>query len=550
MKAQIRNCSKLLVFLLVILVVNCQKDDDTLDTNQVKLEKSLYKQRTVSLSEIPEIKNYIIKKTNAKIFSRTNGLNEAIFDEENILEIIDTLSNINYSFQFRYPDTHLGEFYNLVISKTPTGEIMTPYVLKYECDESYLEQYIANNFNFTYFKGTVALHKYTDFFQEGYFSKTEGDTCPPDFDEFGDPISCTEESIGGSGGGSTGDAGSGDGLGDTGSDGSTGDSGGGGSSTGGSTSSIAWLCYHRGQLHPDPTYCNDPGAGGIWIVDMSAPPPTTKMAKNNTGTDSTGTDGGDCPGCSTSDGGIGINTISIETMRTTLKHNLNLSFDAITWLGDSANNGDITSIYYYLNDNIDPFGNFTSQAIAFVESIVEAGANGTLISVFPFIKYPAALAEQYKQDYPKFTEYLQNQLPTVSNIPLIVNTIHTITDLSTEQIKEDLKWGYGPTIKIIQLDNFGVNTSETTVGFFKAATPETIYIDIDYVQGVEGNSITQYQKDALLFYLGTTILHEYVHYGDNLDGTQYPGEEGQLFEILVYGENVTSENASLILNGN
>jgi hypothetical protein len=53
---------------------------------------------------------------------------------------------------------------------------------------------------------------------------------------------------------------------------------------------------------------------------------------------------------------------------------------------------------------------------------------------------------------------------------------------------------------------------------------------------------------AFLFFLGTTILHEYVHYGDFQDGVQYPGEEGDLFELYVYGENVGSENAALILN--
>lgn len=164
----------------------------------------------------------------------------------------------------------------------------------------------------------------------------------------------------------------------------------------------------------------------------------------------------------------------------------------------------------------------------------------------PLIKYPTN--SNYETLYPKLTEYLKNKLPSAGNIPLIVNTINSITGLPNEQIKNDLKWGQGPTINIVQLDNFGANTSELTVGFFKATTPNDIYLDIDYVNKLENDNLTQYEKDALLFYLGTTILHEYVHYGDNQDGVDYPGEEGQLFEILVYGENVTSTNAALILN--
>lgn len=190
----------------------------------------------------------------------------------------------------------------------------------------------------------------------------------------------------------------------------------------------------------------------------------------------------------------------------------------------------------------------TEENKRYIIEIIKSRINNTSVSIFPFIQYPPN--SNYNILYPQLTEYLKNQLPTVAEIPLIVNTISNITDLKVEQIKEDLKWGQGPTINIVQLDNFGENTSETTVGFFKASTPNDIYLDIDYVNGLENGTTTQYEKDALLFYLGTTILHEYVHYGDNLDGIDYPGEEGQIFEILVYGENVNSFNASLILNKN
>ena len=204
------------------------------------------------------------------------------------------------------------------------------------------------------------------------------------------------------------------------------------------------------------------------------------------------------------------------------------------------------SIFNFLAEN--NTGSFYqyNQAKTFAKAAIRAGVNGTLVTAFPLIKYPEN--SNYENLYPKLTEYLKNKLPSVGDIPLIVNTINTITDLTSEQIKNDLKWGQGPIINIIQLDDFGVNTSEKTVGFFKATTPNNIYLDIDYVNKLENGSLTQYEKDALLFYLGTTILHEYVHFGDNQDGVDYPGEEGQLFEILVYGENVTSSNAALILN--
>ncbi|MDC6390860.1 hypothetical protein PP182_19400 [Maribacter sp. PR1] len=65
---------------------------------------------------------------------------------------------------------------------------------------------------------------------------------------------------------------------------------------------------------------------------------------------------------------------------------------------------------------------------------------------------------------------------------------------------------------------------------------------------MENGSLPENDNDAAIFFIGTTILHEYVHYGDYTNGFDYPGEEGEKFEIMVYGTNVMPENARLILN--
>ena len=120
----------ILIFGISILFVKCQKDD-IINTNQLELEKSLYKQRTVSLYQIPEIKNYISTKINESVFNKTGDeLNQAIFDTDNILEVIDTLNNANYSFRFTLPSSSLDKFYNLVVGKSATGELKTPFVIK------------------------------------------------------------------------------------------------------------------------------------------------------------------------------------------------------------------------------------------------------------------------------------------------------------------------------------------------------------------------------------------------------------------------------------
>lgn len=53
--------------------------------------------------------------------------------------------------------------------------------------------------------------------------------------------------------------------------------------------------------------------------------------------------------------------------------------------------------------------------------------------------------------------------------------------------------------------------------------------------------------DAFIFWVGTTLLHEYIHFGDWVDQTQSGFEEGQLFEEDAYGQDVDANNALQIL---
>ena len=59
-------------------------------------------------------------------------------------------------------------------------------------------------------------------------------------------------------------------------------------------------------------------------------------------------------------------------------------------------------------------------------------------------------------------------------------------------------------------------------------------LDLDYVNGLENGTANQLQEDGLLFYLLVVILHEYIHLTDQADGIDYPGEEGEIFELRVY----------------
>lgn len=106
-------------------------------------------------------------------------------------------------------------------------------------------------------------------------------------------------------------------------------------------------------------------------------------------------------------------------------------------------------------------------------------------------------------------------------------------------------------VEIVQLDNHCGQCNEDTVGRFDKTNPNILLLDIDFVNRLENDITLQQEEDAFMFFLGTTILHEYVHLGDfnNGDNYKYPltPEEGVLFEVRVYGQNVHDYNAIQIL---
>ena len=342
---------------------------------QLQEVKTLYQQRSVKLSEIPEIKNYVITKVNSNLFNKTGELNQAIFDVDNILEVIDTLNNVNYTFQFTLPKTSLGTFYNLVIGKTPKGKLVTPFVLKYKCDAAYLEQYIESGFNFRFFKGTIALHKYTDFFGEGYFSRIGETLCPPEYDEVGDPISCNTQPL--DGGRSTSDVGGG---GTTTSDGSFGDGtttggdtgGGGYTGDGGSGSSCSWSMEFLTGDCPDGCGCESGICGyDVLVIDCG-----DYFRSQN----ATSSKEGDCPDCTPdNDGAIGILTadlVDFAYIINVFTNNLNLTPEGLDWISSPFNVNEVRDIYAYLERHKDPFGNYTNEAKSFGEQIIETLMDG------------------------------------------------------------------------------------------------------------------------------------------------------------------------------
>lgn len=137
--------------------------------------------------------------------------------------------------------------------------------------------------------------------------------------------------------------------------------------------------------------------------------------------------------------------------------------------------------------------------------------------------------------YPRFAYYVRNNIPEVINVRSIVNAMRQIGQLDRASLQRALTWGEEPTINITTLAN----------GTYGEFTPGSGSNEIRIHRGLVDDFETgrpqrqQTSSGGRVYFIGVVLLHELVHWGDDRDGIDRPGEEGKEFERVVYGSQIT-----------
>lgn len=131
--------------------------------------------------------------------------------------------------------------------------------------------------------------------------------------------------------------------------------------------------------------------------------------------------------------------------------------------------------------------------------------------------------------YKEFAKYVKDDLPKVAANKVIAKALLEIGQLDGATLKRALNWGDGPDIKIVPI-----------AGAYGEFTPDVhsneIRIDTKVVEDFEaGRGMRRTRTGAAVALAGVTLLHELTHWGDDKDGVDRPGEEGEEFEIRIYG---------------
>jgi hypothetical protein len=143
---------------------------------------------------------------------------------------------------------------------------------------------------------------------------------------------------------------------------------------------------------------------------------------------------------------------------------------------------------------------------------------------------------------PKLVQTLKNLTSFVESNPKVLDGLMKFSNQTKEQILYDLTYGVGPEIVIGQPTD---NNGNPILGEFLGANPNVITLDGAFINQFE-NTTSATASQALSFYLGVAVLHEYTHYGDYATGNAFPGEEGTAFERTVFGVVVGEDNAGQV----
>lgn len=145
----------LLGALAVTMITGCQNNEPK---PEIQLERSV---NYVSSTEIPSVMNQLnnaLGLNNEIKSSSNNGIITASLGQielEQIMEVIDTLNNANYTFMVNDEDENPYSFSNLIVKKHTEGDFEAPYLLEYLVDSTHMTEFVASGFSMEKFTGSI-----------------------------------------------------------------------------------------------------------------------------------------------------------------------------------------------------------------------------------------------------------------------------------------------------------------------------------------------------------------------------------------------------------
>lgn len=337
-KRKVKNYLKTGILFLTISLsfINCEKDENIIQIEQHEIQENslISSSKYISSKEIPDIINLIQPESNIAYKSALVSTPLGDIDIENILQVIDTLGNNNYSFLILPETPKPNSIFNLVISTSSKKDTPNMAIMEYRMTDEFAQAYNNGTRYFSEFTGTIYKYRFNPSSFSNIFAR---ESCVQNIDEI---IICDEVPVSNGGTSTGGGGGTSDGSGYV-------DDGynNGGTSSGGSIT-VSWVCA-AGSNSTSPQQCADAPVshGGTWVITII---PATHYYKSN----GTSKKLENCCDDTYVDGSVGVNLTSqsVVTIINCLDPN-NLPLSEITSLLSTSMARKTSGLGKYLADN-------------------------------------------------------------------------------------------------------------------------------------------------------------------------------------------------------
>jgi hypothetical protein len=140
--------------------------------------------------------------------------------------------------------------------------------------------------------------------------------------------------------------------------------------------------------------------------------------------------------------------------------------------------------------------------------------------------------------FSRLARYVRVELPKIANIDSMARAYLRYAQMNRATLRRALTWGNQPTLVF---EPMSTDSATFQGGFFiPDIGSNELHINSHLADAFEAGGpprlfTTRNARGQPFPLIGSSILHELVHWGDDQDGIDFAGEEGDQFEQDVYG---------------
>ena len=178
MKTKKTNYLNLLKYGILLLIVSLILFNCNTENQFIEQQNNYSKSTIITLKQIPQNLLNTIPEINPKIKSlqESKSGNLIIINQEQIIKMVDSLHNTNYSINFTIPNSPKNVLYNLILSTDLDNNPKKPFILKYIVHNLEDIRKEDNVLDFSLMKATIKQYSYQNF-----LSKTSSKTMSRSF---------------------------------------------------------------------------------------------------------------------------------------------------------------------------------------------------------------------------------------------------------------------------------------------------------------------------------------------------------------------------------